>query len=241
MKTTLKKVEENFPHKTSYPDALLNLYKHIGKTKFDDDLSILSILDSMGLNWTLWNLRTVNSQDKELRLFAVWCARQVQHFMTDERSLVALDMAEKYAHGVASRDELASARVDAHKAHQDAEREYESASARLNAQHQAAKKDSSRAAAWDPVPEANRCSALCASKYAAKAALGSAMHAGVCGGHVSDAGVAAHDAAQAAHKAFYHAAATNRTAIGASISRVCQDAEDAAQLAQEQELRRICD
>lgn len=240
MKTTLKKVQEHFPHKTSYPDALLVLYKNIGKTTADDDLSILTILDSMGLDWTLWNLRTIDNQDKVLRLFAIWCARQVHHLMTDERSLVALDLAEKYAHGMANQEELASAEVDARKASLDAARESEVASAKLNALHQVAKKDSSWANVWDPVSEANHCSALRASSYAAKAAQGAAMHAGVCGSYVSDAGVAAHDAAQAAYKAIYHATAINRVTICASIWRACQDAEAGAKLAQEQELRRIC-
>jgi hypothetical protein len=35
--------------------------------------------------------------EKLMRRFAVWCARQVQHLMRDERSLYALDVAEAYA------------------------------------------------------------------------------------------------------------------------------------------------
>jgi hypothetical protein len=34
--------------------------------------------------------------EKLMRRFAVWCARQVQHIMTDKRSLHALDVAEAY-------------------------------------------------------------------------------------------------------------------------------------------------
>ena len=49
-----------------------------------------------------WNERTA-------RLFAVWCARQVQHLMTDERSLIALVVAENFANGLATRDELLAA------------------------------------------------------------------------------------------------------------------------------------
>jgi hypothetical protein len=51
--------------------------------------------------------------DKELRLFAVWSARQVQHLMTDPRSIVALDVAERHAHGEATDEELAAARAAA--------------------------------------------------------------------------------------------------------------------------------
>ena len=48
--------------------------------------------------------------DKELRLFAVWCARQVQHLMKDKRSIKALDVAEKHANGEASKADLREAK-----------------------------------------------------------------------------------------------------------------------------------
>jgi len=48
-----------------------------------------------------------------LRLFAVWCARQVQHLMKDERSIAALDVAEKYAKGEVGEEELKEARAAA--------------------------------------------------------------------------------------------------------------------------------
>jgi hypothetical protein len=48
--------------------------------------------------------------DKTLRLFAVSCARKVQHLMKDQRSIDALDVAERYANGNATEDELAAAR-----------------------------------------------------------------------------------------------------------------------------------
>ena len=47
--------------------------------------------------------------NKDLRLFAVWCARQVQHLMKDERSIIVLDVAERYAHSLATDEELSSA------------------------------------------------------------------------------------------------------------------------------------
>lgn len=66
------------------------------------------------LEWLLW----VATQkgvltDKELRLFAVWCARQVQHLMSDTRSVAALDVAERHANGNATHAELAAARAAA--------------------------------------------------------------------------------------------------------------------------------
>lgn len=47
--------------------------------------------------------------DKTLRLFAVRCARQVQHLMKDQRSIQALDVSERYANGLATDEELAKA------------------------------------------------------------------------------------------------------------------------------------
>lgn len=43
--------------------------------------------------------------DRVMRLFAVWCARQVQHLMTDPRSIAALDIAERFANGQATEAE----------------------------------------------------------------------------------------------------------------------------------------
>jgi len=47
--------------------------------------------------------------DKQLRLFAVRCARRVQHLMRDPRSIAALDVAERHANGQATDEELAEA------------------------------------------------------------------------------------------------------------------------------------
>jgi hypothetical protein len=47
--------------------------------------------------------------DKELRLFAVFCARSVQHLMTDPRSRDAIEVAERHANGLATDDELRAA------------------------------------------------------------------------------------------------------------------------------------
>lgn len=49
------------------------------------------------------------ASDKTLRLFAVACAREVQHLLKDERSLKALDVAEAFAHGNATEKELRAA------------------------------------------------------------------------------------------------------------------------------------
>ena len=107
MKTTLNEIWKHNPRSYVWRDLL----SYLGKTKADDEpLSITTILDSNGLDDALWCLRAVEGHDKEIRLYAVWCARQVQHLMTDQRSLDALDVAERYANGEATDDELTAAR-----------------------------------------------------------------------------------------------------------------------------------
>ena len=51
----------------------------------------------------------MDNVDRESRLFAVWCARQVQHLMEDQRSIDALDVAEKFANGKATEEQLDAA------------------------------------------------------------------------------------------------------------------------------------
>lgn len=87
MKTTLNQIREHSPCAEGWEKLLRTL----GKTKADDEpVSITQVLDSNGLEDALWCLRAVAGCDREIRLFAVWCARQVEHLMSDERSKQAL-------------------------------------------------------------------------------------------------------------------------------------------------------
>ena len=61
-------------------------------------------------DWLVWvATRPGVLTDREWRLFAVWSARQVQHLMTDPRSLAAIDVAERHAHGQAEDYEVSAA------------------------------------------------------------------------------------------------------------------------------------
>ena len=60
--------------------------------------------------WLIWvATRPGVLTDQELRLFAVFCARQVEHLTADQRSKDAINTAEKFAKGKATREELAAA------------------------------------------------------------------------------------------------------------------------------------
>ena len=87
---------------------------HLGKTKDDNEpLPLLTILESNGLDDCLWALRTVPEWNNLWRKYAVWCARQVEHLMTDERSKQALDVAWRHAEGKATNEELDAAALAA--------------------------------------------------------------------------------------------------------------------------------
>ena len=104
--TTLNKIRSHDPCR----DGWEKLLRGLGKTRADDEpLNIATIIDINGLDDALWCLRAVEGHDREIRLYAVWCARRVEHLMTDPRSVAVLDVAERYARGEVSDEELRAA------------------------------------------------------------------------------------------------------------------------------------
>ena len=104
--TTLNRIREHHPCQTSWEELLSAL----GKTKADDEpLAYSKIVEVLGIHDAIWCCRAEPRYSKEWRLFAVWCARQVQHLMTDKRSIDSLDAAERYANGEATDKELKEA------------------------------------------------------------------------------------------------------------------------------------
>ncbi|CAJ5913042.1 putative bacteriophage protein [Burkholderia pseudomallei] len=106
--------------------------------KHDAEIPLLDILKSNGFDDALWTLRCISDADRDLRLFAIWCARQVEHLMQDQRSKDALNVAERFANGEATDEERAAAR--------DAARGAAGAAARAAARDAAWA--TARAAAW---------------------------------------------------------------------------------------------
>ena len=130
-------------------------------------------------DWLIWiATRPGVLDDRTLRKFAVWSARQVQHLMADARSIAALDVADRHADGLATDDELAAARAAAWDAAWDAAGAAAGDAARAAAWDaaraaqaaRAAAGDAARAAAWDAAWDAARAAAWDAAGDAARAA-----------------------------------------------------------------------
>ena len=106
MHTTLNQIRKHSP----CTDGWTKLLKTLKKTRADDEeVSIIQVLDSNGLDDALWTLRAVTGRDKEIRLFAVWCARQVEYLSTDPRIKQCNDITERFANGDATQEELEAA------------------------------------------------------------------------------------------------------------------------------------
>ena len=109
--TTLNNIREHAPCASGWSKLL----KSLDKTHADDvPLALEQILDSNGLDDTLWALRAVKGHDKELRLFACQCARLVlpifeKKYPEDDRPRKAIEAAEAFALGQIGKDELQKA------------------------------------------------------------------------------------------------------------------------------------
>jgi hypothetical protein len=153
------------------------------------------------VGWLIWILNAIGApqDDKALRLFAVWCARNTPladgrktgDLLTDPRSLSALEVAERYAHGKATAQELAAAGAAARDAAWAA--------------------GDAAWAAWD---------AAWAAGDAARAAGAAAWAAGAAAWAAGAAAWAAGDAAWAAGDAAWAAWAAARAAWAARFKRV---------------------
>jgi len=134
---------------------------------------LVTVLDCDGLDEALSSLCAVEGYDREIRLYIVWCARQVEHLMTDKRSIDALDVSERFANGLATADELSIASVAADAAASDV------ADAAAKATQWATQWNAS-CATWDAALAAS-CAASCAAageaQNAAKYSAGAANFA----------------------------------------------------------------
>lgn len=169
----------------TYPlsTSLVRIWAAAGKSApRDEPISFAQIVEAVGLDDALWCCRVEPQHSRDWRRFAVWCARSVEHLMTDARSVAALDVAERYASGEATGEELAAAEVAA----------WDAADA-ARAAARAAAWAAARAAAGDTA-----CWAVAGA--AARAAAGATAVAAGCW---ATAGAAAWDSAWAAQRAAF--------------------------------------
>ena len=159
--TTLNRIRAHGPCE----DGWRKLLSGLGKTAADDEpLPFARIVEINGIDDALWCCRAEPQHEKDWRLYTVWCARQVQHRMTDPRSIAALDVAERHAEGTVTDDELVAARNAEGIAAQ---------SAAQNAARNAAR-NAAGSAAWSAAQSAAQSAAWSAAWSAAGSAAGSA-------------------------------------------------------------------
>ena len=98
MNTTLNKIKQRALGSDNWKKFLAPL----NKTEADDEpLSLLTILESNGLDDAIWCLRTVEGHDKEIRLFAVDIAERYANTASVDASVDAWPDAWAAARAVA--------------------------------------------------------------------------------------------------------------------------------------------
>jgi hypothetical protein len=111
MYTTLNKIRQCGPCATGWEKLLKNL----GKVKADDEeLPLLTVLDSNGIDDAIWCFRAIDGNDTDMRRYAICCIRQVLHQITDPRSIAAIEIAERHLDGQATDEELRESRMSAY-------------------------------------------------------------------------------------------------------------------------------
>jgi hypothetical protein len=112
MNTTLKKISQTTRIYWDFNWEML--LKALDKTRYEGErdeaiIEIKTIYELVGFDIAICALETVEGYEKEMRLFAVFCARQVQHLMTHEQYDKLIDVGERYANGEDVETELEEA------------------------------------------------------------------------------------------------------------------------------------
>jgi hypothetical protein len=116
MQTTLNRIRANGPCGIKpQPDGTLTGYlklrAYVGED-YDPDapIDLLMILDSNGLNDALWCLRAVDVPERDIRRYALACARRVEHLDKSGAATRCNDVHERWLAGDATDEELEAAR-----------------------------------------------------------------------------------------------------------------------------------
>ena len=113
---TLNEIKKHRPCILGWRTAIEGL----GDIDHDQPFPVSRLLDTNGLDNTLWVLRCLPDYEHLWRLYNVWCAKQVAHLMSDNRSLAVIAVAEQYALGLCGSERLSAAGVAAWDAAWDA-------------------------------------------------------------------------------------------------------------------------
>ena len=196
--TTLNQIRSHSP----CSDGWETLLKHLGKTKPDDEpLSFATILESNGFDDALWCLRTVDGYERVIRLYAVWCVRQVEHLDPSGVSKNINDVSERYANGEAMEAELVAARKAAWAARKAAREAREAAMAAMAAREAREAEGKAAWEAWEAEGKAwEAAMAAMAAREAREAEGKAAWEAWEAEGKAWEAAMAAREAAWEAQK-----------------------------------------
>ena len=97
---------------------LIELHACDEAIEFSQDLSIEEAVQQCERgDWLLWLAKDLELPLKPITLAKARCAKLVVHLMEDERSVKAVEVAEKFALGEATREELDTAAADAYAAY----------------------------------------------------------------------------------------------------------------------------
>ena len=103
MKTTLNAIKAA----DFNPRDLWKLMRYVGKLAPDDDpISIVTILESNGLQDALVCVDIVEGHEREKRLHVLWCARAYQELVPEKEGANLVHAAEQYVRGLVTHAEL---------------------------------------------------------------------------------------------------------------------------------------
>ena len=104
MKITLAKIKEHNPCADGWKKILAAQGPDMNR-----EWPLVEALESNDLEGVLWALRCLPEHSNLWRKYAVWCAKQVDHLLTDQRSKDAIEIAWMHSNGQATEAELAAA------------------------------------------------------------------------------------------------------------------------------------
>lgn len=197
---TLAKIKQNNPCADGWEQIL-----EAQGPELDREWPLVEALESNGLDHVLWALRCLPEYSDLWRKYAVWCALQVEHLMTNQRSKDAMEVAWKHSDGQATDSEMTEARAAAREATFHVSDDAAACTAEGAAAEAAA--EAARYSSW---------AAAGAAKYASLAAIGAARYAAWAAAWAAADAAAEAAAESAASKASYEAWASARMAAKAA-------------------------